>query len=239
MEEPLQTQCCHKDYCQPCLKPSDVAPDINHTKKVISGVECPDCKAPNVKLKLNEELKKVVEVLHVKCVYASTGCVWEGKVSWLKDHVEKNGGCPYATVTCSNCDEDIRKKDAQNHSISQCRMRITKCQYCQMEDAYETITSHYQECPYYPIKCTLNCGETVARGKLQDHFNHECTSKGLQCPFRALGCAVFPIPTADMEKHVASCGVLHLVDMFQKFSSEIEELHSEVGGMLYKGLLID
>ena len=206
---------------------------INHrTKKPPpSGVDCPDCQAPNVKLQLNQRLKKMVESLQVKCVYASAGCVWEGERAWLKDHGEGNGGCVYAPVVCGACGAELRKKDEMSHSTSHCTMRIIKCQYCSTEDTHEVITTrHYQECPNYPVPCTLNCGQTVPRCELQHHLDHDCSSKGLQCPYRSVGCTEPRRPEAEMKAHVASCGVSHLLDMFQKFTSEIEELRNEVGG---------
>jgi hypothetical protein len=230
MDEPLQTQCCRKDYCQPCMKPPPSQVNGRHIKNTApSGVDCPDCQSPNVKLQLNLKLKKKVEGLQVKCVYASAGCVWEGERAWLKEHGEGNGGCGYAPVLCGACSAELRKKDELSHATSHCKMRNVKCQYCSTEDTHEVITTHHhQECPNYPVVCTLNCGETVPRCKLQDHLDQACKSKGLRCPYRSVGCAAPLIPEADMEAHVASCGVSHLLHMFQKFTSEIEELRNEV-----------
>ena len=232
MEDPLQTQCCHKDYCQPCLTPPPTTGQETNIsrKKSTSGVNCPDCKAPNVKLKLNEELKRLVESLQVKCGYSSAGCVWEGQRSWLKDHMEQDGGCQYASVTCPACGGEVRKRDAVPHATSQCPMRSYQCKHCSLEGTFDLITSrHYQECPQYPVTCTLNCGETVPRERLTDHVTHECRTLGVKCPFQPLGCTSSPIPVDDIKGHVASCGVLHLVNMFNKFSTDIANLQTEVG----------
>ena len=247
MEEPLQTQCCHTDYCQPCIQsPRNqntnqevINQDKRYAKQDVgrkkdspkqSCVECPDCKSPSVKLRKNEELKKKINTLLVKCVYVSAGCVWEGERVWLKDHIELKGGCQYVPVICSDCSIELRKKDQQKHALSECKMRVTQCKYCSVQDTYETMTSHhYQECPNHPVKCTLDCGEMLPRNKLQDHMDNDCTSRGEQCPFRGLGCTESPIPSANMEAHVASCGVLHIKDMVKKFTSEIVALQNQVG----------
>ena len=232
MEEPLRTQCCSKTYCQPCMEPPSPTPGRESSgtaRNGVIGVECPVCKLPAVELKPNKELKRRVEALHVKCVYASVGCVWEGEITWLKEHSERNGGCIYAPVTCSMCSMEIRRKDAQHHSESACKMRVVKCQFCEMEDTFETITGqHSQECPNTPLVCPLECGETVPRSKLADHLENECRSKGLPCPFKPVGCSASPIPSTEMKAHIAECITLHLSSMFQKFTAEIEGLRNQV-----------
>lgn len=239
MKEPLQTQCCKTDYCQPCLcpdyKPAQSEIQQNFISKFRkpsskpSGVDCPDCNSPNVKLKVNEELKKRVTSLQVKCIFASAGCVWEGEKVWLNNHLDRDGGCVYASVICSKCGMQLRRKEERHHSVAECGMRKIHCQYCNFLDTYEVINKqHFQECPNYPVKCTLDCGEIIPRHRLQCHIDKDCTSKGLHCPFKPLGCTKSPIPAADIENHMTSCGVLHIGAMMQRFTAQIESLQAQV-----------
>lgn len=233
VEDPQQTQCCKKDYCKPCIMPSP-PPTIPQEKTLFkcrtkpSGLVCPDCKSLNMKLKANEELQKRVAALQVKCLYASAGCVWEGERDWLKEHLERDGGCVYALVVCSDCGTELRKKEEWNHATSECRMRMVHCQYCRREDTYEVISNHYQECPQYPTPCPMNCGETLARSQLPDHLDYSCAAKGLKCPFRSFGCSEGLLPAEQMAAHVASCGALHLGDMARKVAADMEKMQREV-----------
>ena len=139
------------------------------------------------------------------------------------------GGCGYAPVVCSNCGAELRKKEEKDHSLLQCPHRLVQCQYCHIEDTFLVVTQHhYPDCHNYPVNCTLECGETLPRGKLQHHLSYECTSRGLQCPYRSLGCEAYPIASGDIEAHVTLCGVARLPEMFRRFTTDIEGLRNQV-----------
>ena len=240
MDDPLQTQCCKTDYCQPCLQPSSPSPSSSsppngeRTTRLRwripkpSGITCPDCKSPNAKVKLNEDLKKRVLALQVKCPYASSGCVWEGEKAWLTEHLERDGGCGFVQVVCSSCGVEIKKKEEWNHATVECRMRMSRCQYCRLEDTYQAISDHYGNCPQYPVSCPLDCGETLPRQQIEEHTRHGCSVLNRQCPFRRFGCSQPQVEESELQDHVASCGELHLGDMARRVVADIDRLEREV-----------
>ena len=238
VEDPQQTQCCKTDYCKPCISTPPPPPSVPQERTLLrwktkpSGLVCPVCKTPNLKLKTNEELRKRVAALQVKCLYAGAGCVWEGEREWLKEHLERDGGCVYVLVVCSNCGMELRKKDEWNHATSECSMRIVHCQYCEKEDTYDVITNHYKECPHYPTTCPANCGETLPTNQLQYHLDYSCVAKGLKCPFRAFGCTEGLLSPEKMAAHVTSCGALHLGDMARKVTTDMDKMQREVSRQL-------
>ena len=234
MDEPLQTQCCNTNYCQPCLLPPPPSPSPQERATKLrrrprsSGAVCPDCKTPNVKLKTNEDLKKKVACLQVKCFHADAGCVWEGQRVWLGDHMEREGGCVYAAVVCSNCSVQLKKKDEWSHATTECRMRMVHCQYCNKEDTHQAMSSHYQQCTQFPLPCSLDCGTSVPRCLLQDHTDHSCPQRALLCPFSRFGCSHPLLQESEVTSHIASCGGLHLGDMARKITADMDKLQRQV-----------
>lgn len=76
---PVKTPCDHV-FCEKCLQKW-------------SKHQCPLDRQPFSNVEKSTFLKKMIEDFEVKCEHWREGCLWEGPLSNLKDHLKKN--CEY------------------------------------------------------------------------------------------------------------------------------------------------
>ena len=217
------TICCQQDYCHPCLKERELSSSSGAKQ------DCPNCSTPNLQYKKNEKKMLQITSLHVHCTHQGSGCVWEGELEWVSEHLERDGGCQYVLIACGNCGKEVRRREVREHGDKECPMRSVTCEFCQTVGTFEDITgSHCNECPDKPVECPAKCGVMVPRKDVPSHIQRSCTSVGMPCPFKSVGCTASPIPCKELEAHVASCSALHLSEMFQKFSAGMDGLRVQV-----------
>ena len=54
---------------------------------------------------------------------------------------------------------------------------------CEWKGKMCDISQHLDECPYYIIECSLDCGEIVQRGNIMLHQTTDCPMKPIKCKF--------------------------------------------------------
>ena len=128
------------------------------------------------------------------------GCKWVGELRKRENH---NRQCECVDEECANkCGEQVMRNTMKNHLEKLCPRRKTSCKHCSSTMEWKELQDHYKKCPKYPVKCTYNCGETVARYKMTDHVGHQgtCPSSLLDCKFKNMGC-LFRGNRSDLAKH--------------------------------------
>lgn len=79
--------------------------------------------------------------LNLYCDYRESGCEWRGAWCELEKHLEK---CLYFPIQCkwNNCKKTVPRSTINEHE-SQCEWRIVKCQYCNVEKPFNSISVSY------------------------------------------------------------------------------------------------
>ena len=100
---PVQTKCCGKTVCQPCIKKVQDHP-------------CPYCRAKNENFTFYEDQKTArhIESYKIFCVNFVHGCDWVGELANIEDHRKK---CPRQMEKCvKNCGLEYRRYLKELHS---------------------------------------------------------------------------------------------------------------------------
>ena len=117
------------------------------------------------------------------------------------------------------------KKAMKNHLEKLCPRRNTSCQYCRLTMEWKELQDHYKNCPRYPVKCTYNCGETVARYKMMAHVGHQgkCPNSLLDCIFMNIGC-LFRGNRNELSVHIKDDSENHFSLMANELVATKQEL---------------
>ena len=89
--DPHLTKCCGQNFCESCLK---------HWFK--KKTTCPHCHCDNFNHTLNEERKREVNELEIKCTKHQVGCQWVGELGSLQTHLKD---CRYMKTLKNDGDE--------------------------------------------------------------------------------------------------------------------------------------
>ena len=170
-----------------------------------------------------------VKALGVKCNNHLNGCHWQGTIGTLDQHL---GKCDYSVVDCPNdCHEDnLLRKDVQNHMAQLCSEREYKCPDCSMKDAYRVITGPHQDtCERKKVECeNKKCDCILERRLVEDHVAQDCDYTEVSCKNALLGCEKKMI-RKDMKKHEEDHeGHLSLaLKLIVDLNSKVLVLHSQ------------
>lgn len=188
LREPTLTSCCGQHYCWACLQ--TWLEQRGHKT-------CPQCRG-EFNYIVNQERKRDVLDLQVKCTYSTLGCRFKGKLRNMDDHVVS---CSNTEIKCKlNCKEKIKHVDHEKHVKEDCRNREYTCKFCQYKSTYSKITGetvmtprntptcakipaekgHYAKCPDYPKTCPNECGTTTER-KLMKAHRATCPEEIVKC----------------------------------------------------------
>ena len=136
-------------------------------------------------------------------------------------------------LECTNkCGEQVMRKAMKNHLEKLCPKREISCQYCSSTMEWKELQDHYKKCPKYPVKCTYNCGETVARYKMTAHVGDQgtCPNSLLDCKFKNIGCP-FRGKRRELLVHIKDDSENHFSLMANKLvatEQELEETKSKL-----------
>ena len=194
LREPTLTNCCGQHYCQTCLQ---------KWLEQRGHKTCPQCRKEFTYM-VNQERKRDVLDLEVKCTYHTLGCSFTTKLQNMDEHVVS---CSNAETRCKlNCMEKIKHVEHEKHVKYDCLNREYKCELCQHKSTYTEITGetvmtshnpdasvrpippekgHYGKCPEYPKTCPNECGTTTKRKCMQEH-RANCPKERVQCSLRAV-----------------------------------------------------
>ena len=135
-------------------------------------------------------LKQIIGNCIVSCLNSNYNCNWEGHLSQLKIHIDKE--CKYQPIKCPNkgCNFILLRKELNTH-LTQCiydeTLLLIKCRFCQEEIKKKDIETHFEQCPDMLIDCDKNCGNKIKRKSLEDH-NFICPENIIKCKYWDFGC---------------------------------------------------
>ena len=78
-----------------------------------------------------------------------------------------------------------------------CPLHVRKCEW---KGKMCDISQHLDECPYYQVECSLECGVVLERRTVQLHLTTECTMRPVNCEF-----CDKPIPPTQLTQHLYDC----------------------------------
>ena len=240
------TLCCGQHFCDSCVKQwlSTKAQKIRKT--------CPYCRQTDFQSVLNKEKVREVNELRVYCIHKEKGCKWVGELRAIKEHLERDEGCGYVKVECTNqsCNEKIERYRLTKHLKCMCMHRQYTCEYCGYKDTYDAIAgsgykypldstacksqsksdNHYAKCANYPLHCPNKCGEAKIKRKDMKAHRDSCELEPLNCPFKYVGCTD-KIQRKHMESHCQDSIQSHLLLLaksHEQLARKNEELCNEI-----------
>ena len=177
--DPQQVSCCYNIYCKTCLA---------DYKKRGREFTCPTCREPlSGKCFKDGRAEREIKALKVYCSNTDSGCQWVGTVANIETHLET---CPYLPVKCTNECGEVLRMLLEEHLAMKCPKRKVNCEFCKQKGTHQLITSssHLDECPDYPVKCSNEeCSKKIPRRLLASH-NETCPKAVVTCEYNTVGC---------------------------------------------------
>ena len=210
LREPKLTDCGHH-FCANCFADLPSAPVEVPALGDESYISCPSCRARLTKSEIfsNNALKREILNLMIKCDRHEKGCEWVGELRYRETHEKE---CEYVEETCENkCGIMVIRKEIKNHKERLCGRRVISCGYCSARMERMDLAAHHLTCLLYPVGCVYSCGQTLARGQMEDHTGRQgnCPNSILSCDFRDNGCQ-FEGKRHELLRHIDSNTANHL-----------------------------
>ena len=110
--------------------------------------------------------------------------------------------CPLMPVCCSDCHAKMQRQHFPVHHLHTRPKRIVACLLCGKHMTFDSIVSHVNTCPEYPVLCQRQCG-IGAQGSLKRKDLKEHTST---CPLEPEVCedCLVEIIRKDMTNHLTN-----------------------------------
>lgn len=173
---PRPMKCCAKLYCRDCL-----VLQTRHYDK------CPTCRK-RISSFTDKLSNRRIKALKVSCDNEEKGCEWTGDLGSLEEHLAKK--CNFYEVPCPNgCSASVFRQNLLKHLYLSCPLRKYKCQLCQQEGQYQTMTTtHLDECPKVIRFCpNPGCDVLKEASELPAHRD-ACPKQVVKCPYVRVGC---------------------------------------------------
>ena len=224
LREPHLISCCGHSYCEACIE--RVGKD---------GKLCPLCNEPGFTTLANKGLKRALNEFRVYCPHRLSGCMWEGELGKLDEHLNSDPlperqlkGCPFSVIECLHCKEGIRRDKITGHQLERCPQRPYTCEYCaEYKSTFEDVAhSHWPECKCFLLPCPNECkpsGSGIQRQCLDLHLKKECPLTVVQCELHHTGCEVTR-PRKDMADHMKEDSVAHISLLVHELTQTKQEL---------------
>ena len=166
--------------------------------------------------------------LSVRCDNAEEGCIWEGTVGTLEDHMTK---CDFTPVSCpKRCnigagDIQLTRKTLADHLQTKCPNRDHHCKCCGEKGTYASIVEeHDQVCIKKLVSCpNSGCAMTMERWRVSEHITDVCKLTVVNCKYHNIGCDVRMMRTC-IEQHEEENDKYH----FQVALEKNEKLNSTI-----------
>ena len=201
--EPYQVTCCGKSFCKEC---------IDNLKA--RSQSCPTCKQDKFESFPNKGLQQPLYGFDVFCSNKERGCVWEGELGQLNQHINSNPdkekrlvGCAYTDIQCLFCN-----KLHLRHEVEHCPKRLFTCFMCEeYESTYEdVVNSHAPVCKCRPVECPNSCGaDNMQHQHLEEHVSSKCPLTYAECLFSDAGCDA-KVYRKDLASHLTDNLVTHM-----------------------------
>ena len=221
---PFLTACCGNHFCENCVK----------SMKEKSN-QCPFCNEKPISGITDKKFQRQINELQVYCVHKKHGCLWIGELRKLATHLERDksdGECKYVLLPCSlTCGKQILRCELKQHLTEECPLRTCKCEYCGYSSTYEDVTTtHYSDCPNYPITCPNSCTEETLQRSSLDHHLLTCPDEVVSCSFNEIGCDE-RMKRRCLQQHIEA-NVMHhqlmINDAFKSVKKENEALKCDI-----------
>ncbi|XP_060924382.1 TNF receptor-associated factor 6 [Limanda limanda] len=169
----VQTPCGHR-FCKNCIEKS-----IRDT-----GQRCPVDNETLTEDQLFPDnfAKREILSLTVRC--PNSGCVDEMELRHLENHLAQ---CQFATATCPQCQQSVRKSHLEEHTIVECQRRPVSCPDCVECFVYEESELHELQCPFANVNCQY-CDMDLIRDQIESHCDTDCPKAPIACNFSTFGC---------------------------------------------------
>ena len=223
IREPYQVTCCGKSFCKECIG------------KIKAGRQpCPTCKQDNYEFFPNKGLQLPLCGFAVFCSNKERGCVWEGELGQLDQHINSNPdkkrlvGCPYTNIACLFCTKLHWRHEMEWHQTSSCPKRPSICSMCmEYQSTYEdVVNSHIPVCKCRPVECPNSCGaDKMQHQHLDEHVSSQCPLTSVECEFSDAGCDA-KVYRKDLASHLTDNLVSHmslLATENRRFKQQLEE----------------
>jgi len=129
--------------------------------------------------------------------------------------------CPYGKEKCGK----VRVKDLSAH-YTRCNYRPVTCPSCDSPGILPALLQqHLLECSKVMTNCEF-CGLNFQRGELQLHLK-TCEKSTVCCPFSSSGCDI-RLPRLEMEEHIQSQVMKHMLMMQNSYQRVIEDMRKEI-----------
>ena len=206
--EPYQVTCCGKSFCKECIG-----------KIKARSQPCPNCRQDRFEFFFNKDLQQPLYGFAVFCSNKERGCVWEGELGQLDQHINSNPGkekqlvgCVYTNLVCLFCGKLHPRYELKHHQTSLCPKRPFTCFMCEeYESTYEdVVNSHVPKCKCRPVECPNLCGaDNLQHQHLEEHVSIQCPLTYVECEFSDAGCDV-KVYRKDLASHLTDNLVTHM-----------------------------
>lgn len=223
LRAPYQTTCGHR-FCRNCIF------------NCISEGKC-HCPLDNKVLTENDMfpdscVEREILQLRVKCPNYTLGCSRTVDLNYVDAHTQ---GCDYQPVICPNeCAATVLQKELEHHLLSQCILRLTKCQLCEQPCAFDQEQVHLLTCVYVSVACEL-CSAMMPRGNVGKHMTTTCPKVVVACTFVEHGCQE-KMNRSNLDEHMTQAVQHHiqlLSSAYKKINTFVSDLSRTVG--LFQG----
>ena len=217
----------NNNSCPHCRKPPLSLVDDPRTKRYIAGLTL-YCSYYDVGCDWRGSLNEINGHLRDDCQFTLVACKHYScreKIQRrnLKEHAMNN--CPMRPVSCPFCNESSIKPGSARHSerkgsgLDVIVKSIRDHFYSQHEPPmthHDLISTHYKECPSWPMRCPNHCGtkKKLTRSTLQNHIDNNCPEQVVSCQFAEAGCTV-RVKRKEMADHIQKSVGEHMIAMMR------------------------
>ena len=189
--------CCGKSFCKECIG-----------KIKARSQPCPTCKQDKFEFFPNKGLQQPLYGFAVFSSNKERGCVWEGELGQLDQHIHSNPDKEKQLVG----DKIHPRHEMEQHQTSLCPKRPFTCFMCEeYESTYEdVVNSHSPVCKCRPVECPNSCGaDNLQHQHLEEHLSSQCPLTYVECEFSDAGCDA-KVYRKDLASHLTDNLVTHM-----------------------------
>ena len=163
-----------KDKCGVALKRSE---QETHSKKCqLRDVNCKYCQSVIVFGELEHHYRFCLEI-PILCPRKCQKSLIRKEVD---SHLEKD--CPNSLIECVNkCGITLKRSDSVNRHQKVCENRDIDCKYCKEVIVFNSMQTHNDACPEFPITCPNDCLKNLTRKEVESHINSICPNTVVEC----------------------------------------------------------
>ena len=221
---PFLTACCGNHFCEACVKA---------TKE--KSNQCPFCNEKPITGITDKKFQRQINELQVYCLHKRYGCTWIGALSKLTEHLggdKSDGECKFVLLSCTlSCGKQIFRCELENHLSEDCPLRTCICEYCSYSSTHDDVTTtHYSNCPNYPVVCPNSCSEEKLKRSSLDHHLLDCPDEVVLCSFNEMGCEK-RMKRRCLQQHIEANIIQHqlmICDAFKKVKKDNEALKDDI-----------